>query len=389
MAEYPPISNENLEALCGVLGDTTQGLTGSAMSKLLDDAGIKDIEPTLTKRIRLFEALKAKQKEARCSNNVLDFIKRVMVPQRYVSNPEYYESFRGELNKALSFAGYKINKQGEIEILDKPATSLGEVVSDLPSKTKEEKSIFRVFISHSSKDVKYANFIKQYLSNNFKIDSFVAHSDIEPSKEWVDEILKTLMSKDCDIFIALITPNYKVSEWCNQEAGIAYCSKKLIFPIKLMLPGPEESALTKNGFLNKYQLLKWCAYETYERDQNAEAEYAKALLRAFYVQKIISFDQLIGSLETSYDWWDAAEKLSLILELDKTNQKLDDAALLSNSRAVRIIEISDNNQNIYNSWSARPNLKQIMEKYKEQIPHDIFDSLEKKINISTPNGGVL
>ena len=75
---------------------------------------LPDPLPSYTKRHRLYEALRAKQRMDGCSNNVLAFIRKVMNPVLYHSNPDYYASFRGKLNKPLAFSGYQVNERGEI-----------------------------------------------------------------------------------------------------------------------------------------------------------------------------------------------------------------------------------------------------------------------------------
>lgn len=67
----------------------------------------------MTKRDRLFEALRAKQNEDRCANNVLAFIKKVMDPVLYVDQQERFESRRSALNVVLAFSGICAGREGE------------------------------------------------------------------------------------------------------------------------------------------------------------------------------------------------------------------------------------------------------------------------------------
>lgn len=57
MALVPPFEETILRAICNILGDTSDGLTGSEIDQLLQDCGIEDPLPGYTKRERLFEAL--------------------------------------------------------------------------------------------------------------------------------------------------------------------------------------------------------------------------------------------------------------------------------------------------------------------------------------------
>src|SRR5205823_5205042 len=103
MATIPKIDDTKLEAICAVLGDTGAGLTGSEIGRLLSRSGIEDSVPGMTKRHRLFEALRARQAKDGCANNVLSFIQTAMDPVRFQNNHLEYEDLRGRLNEVLSF----------------------------------------------------------------------------------------------------------------------------------------------------------------------------------------------------------------------------------------------------------------------------------------------
>jgi uncharacterized protein (TIGR02391 family) len=117
-----PLDESHLEAICEVLGDTSAGLTGSEIGRYLDACGIKDSNPGLTKRYRLFTALQARQATDGCSNNVLAFIKKVMNPVRYHANPTRFDEFCQRLNKPLAFVGYQVDKHGELLIVSAART---------------------------------------------------------------------------------------------------------------------------------------------------------------------------------------------------------------------------------------------------------------------------
>jgi len=115
MTQIPSIQKNILEKACDVLGDTETGLTGSEIGKYLRQCNIVDVNPGMTKRIRLFEALEQKQDKDRCANNIFAFITTVMNPVLHVGHKEYFERKRKELNEVLSFAGYILNNQGQIQ----------------------------------------------------------------------------------------------------------------------------------------------------------------------------------------------------------------------------------------------------------------------------------
>lgn len=113
--KIPAFKEANLEQLCNVLGDTSTGLTGSEIGRYLRECGIDDPNPGMTKRIRLYDALVARQRADGCANNVCAFVQRVMDPVLHVQFPGYFESKQAELNRVLSFEGLRLNDEGKLE----------------------------------------------------------------------------------------------------------------------------------------------------------------------------------------------------------------------------------------------------------------------------------
>ena len=126
MPTIPTLDEAQLEAVCRVLADTGDGLTGSEISRLLGQCGIGDPEPTTTKWCRLHAALGQRQRRDGCGNAVLRFIAEAMAPVRYAqARPGSYEDFRHRLNKALAFCGYTVAATGQLERVT-PARTLEE-----------------------------------------------------------------------------------------------------------------------------------------------------------------------------------------------------------------------------------------------------------------------
>jgi uncharacterized protein (TIGR02391 family) len=111
----PSFNKANLEQVCNVLGDTATGLTGSEIGRYLSECGIADPNPTMTKRIRLYDALVARQRSDGCANNICAFIQRVMNPVLHVQSPDYFKMKQAELNRVLSFEGLRLSDEGKME----------------------------------------------------------------------------------------------------------------------------------------------------------------------------------------------------------------------------------------------------------------------------------
>jgi len=119
MSVIPKLDENILQEICSLIGDTDSGLSGSEIGRLLSQCGIDDLEPTITKRVRLFEALKGRQGKDGCSNNVFAFIQRVIDPIRYTTYPDLFRQRRDSLNIILAFRGYEVGNDGKVRIVEK------------------------------------------------------------------------------------------------------------------------------------------------------------------------------------------------------------------------------------------------------------------------------
>lgn len=110
----PLFSDQQLEAICQEIADTSAGLTGSEIGRLLSQAGIPDPDADVTKWRRLCHALHAAQANVRSGNIVGDFIQRAMDPLRYVGRTAAFEERRAGLNRVLAFAGIAVGDDGKL-----------------------------------------------------------------------------------------------------------------------------------------------------------------------------------------------------------------------------------------------------------------------------------
>jgi len=101
---------------------------------------------------------------------------------------------------------------------------------------------FKLFLSHLA-SYKHKIAMLQTALFKYGISSFVAHEDIEPTKEWLHEIERALLSMDA--LAAILTPGFKDSNWTDHEVGIAIGRNCLVIPIR--------KGMDPYGFIGKYQ----------------------------------------------------------------------------------------------------------------------------------------
>src|SRR6266481_6622324 len=91
------------------------------------------------------------------------------------------------------------------------------------------KGMLRLFITHLSANRAFAGKLQEELQN-YGISSFVAHSDIEPTLEWQNEIETALST--CEGFVAFLHPDFHKSNWTDQEIGFAMGRGVPVFAVR-------------------------------------------------------------------------------------------------------------------------------------------------------------
>lgn len=207
-----------------------------------------------------------------------------------------------------------------------------------------------IFISHSTYDLSYVNDLTSELEFlGFKV--FVAHRDIEPSAEWLDEIVAAL--KSYEIFIAYITNNFKNSAWCDQESGIAYVHNRKIIPIiaeKKMIP---------YGFLNKYQ--KFGIYS--ERSLHP---YRWSRIIASKIFDLLYKDSLFKS-KLRESVFGVVPLVSNFYFANALFNKLPMLEPFSKDEIIRIIGESNTNRQIYEAGEAIDVLRDFIKRYENDL----------------------
>jgi len=226
----------------------------------------------------------------------------------------------------------------------------------------EEKSpiyigrTLRVFISYSTEEKELAGDFKRALEE-LGLEIFLAHEDINPSLDWQKTILENLESTD--IFMPIITEKFKQSAWTDQESGIALIKDKFIVPIAI-------DGYTPYGFLNKFQAFKHnsklpiSASKIVEAIIQAKPRFASPLL-----------DSLIKSFAISHSYDDAGLKSSPFLKF----------TIMTKEQVNEIFRASVKNDQIFDSRSARSNIKALFLKYRYLMNEDLVEEVVKIFNL--------
>jgi len=199
------------------------------------------------------------------------------------------------------------------------------------------KEYFRLFISHLSTDKILAHKIKESL-NFYAISGFVAHSDIEPTKEWVSEI--ELALNTCNAGIAIMSPKFHESKWTDQEIGVIIGRDELIIPIR--------NGLDPYGFIGKYQAI------TYSDEKKLSEEIFNVLVRHEKTKKGMAY-AVMTMFEASGSFSGAKRNLELVKKIEFWDDVL----------VKRLEKSVENNSQIERSFGLPDSINYLLSKLKE------------------------
>jgi hypothetical protein len=203
---------------------------------------------------------------------------------------------------------------------------------------------FRLFLSHLAREKEFAGGVQLVLRWE-GIDSFVAHTDIEPSAEWVRTIDSAL--RTCDALAAFLHEGFKESNWCDQEVGFVYGRRKPLIPVAIdLLP---------YGFLGQFQALK-CWGET----PHAVARKILEILLKRPDTRDEVIDAQLSAFVSAHSF-DHANGISDRLSADMV------AADWTPTRIAKV-EAALKNSQVSNGFRAAPWAKAILQRHRQQSP---------------------
>lgn len=198
---------------------------------------------------------------------------------------------------------------------------------------------FRVFLTHVSAHKEFAADLQLALLKH-AIYAFVAHVDIEPTREWQDEIEKALLTSD--VLVALMTPDFHASNWTDQEIGICRGRGIPIMPVRM--------GLDPYGFIGKYQALQGFQ----KAPEQIANEIFEILIKKEPLKKRMA-QAVVNMFADSKSFRRAKENLGLVWRIEHL---LDDDLLNQLNEAVK------NNGQVNGSFGVPDSIRHLNNKVK-------------------------
>jgi hypothetical protein len=159
-----------------------------------------------------------------------------------------------------------------------------------------KSGFLRLFVSHLSSNKSRMSVLKAGLAT-WGISAFIAHEDIEASREWRDEVEAGLETMEA--LAAVVEPGFKESDWCVQEVGYALGRKVDIIPLR--------AGLDPFGFFGKYQGIQIKG----RLPEQVACDIAQVLLK-----KPQHREKVLQSMSIAFSTLDSEKKVENISTLD-------------------------------------------------------------------------
>lgn len=205
--------------------------------------------------------------------------------------------------------------------------------------SSKEGSMLKIFLSYSTKDKRHVEKFKAVFEEYYGATAFLAHQDLNVSDQWKKRILKEIDT--ADVYVAVLTGNFKNSDWTAQEAGIALKRKIKIASLQV--------TVKPYGFLADHQAGKI--------KLNHPHEACDAVIRGVIDRKALRVKLING-------FTDAFIKSE---SYDFTNQmthKLDLLGKFSKSLITKLVTGACQNDQIYDAQKTKYLLFEFVERHK-------------------------
>ncbi len=190
-----------------------------------------------------------------------------------------------------------------------------------------EPGYLRLFLSHKSQHKEQIGGLKKQLAA-FGISGFVAHEDIEPTKQWQSEIEKALFSMHA--LVPFLTEDFHNSNWTDQEIGVAIGRGIPVIPIHL--------GTDPYGFIGKYQAVQGKGKKpSVLANELAELVLAQHALREVALDAFLTRFQSAGSFQEANSLMVLLDA-HLVTATPETVERLENAAK-TNSQVRAAFEV--------------------------------------------------
>lgn len=164
---------------------------------------------------------------------------------------------------------------------------------------------YRVFLSHAHEQESSANYLRQALLE-YGITAFVAKNDINAGEAWRTVIENALFTSNA--LVAILTPEFYHSQWCQQEVGFGLGRNIFCLPLK------KNEKSNPSGIFGKCQALDVTndtdakpvakkIFDSFSSNEKTSKEYSmqivKLLLQSSDIEEALHWGKLLSDFKNT------------------------------------------------------------------------------------------
>lgn len=123
MTTVPSIDNTYITMICDAFVALEDVISDGELGALIISSGIQDLHHNASRHRRLTSAFIADQDHHRCADNLAVFMKRAGFHIKKSRGETAYKRYMNQMNQVLSFAGYELDAQSDLKLLDRSKTT--------------------------------------------------------------------------------------------------------------------------------------------------------------------------------------------------------------------------------------------------------------------------
>lgn len=200
-----------------------------------------------------------------------------------------------------------------------------------------QRGMFKVFVSHLAAH-KVAAGELQSAFERYGVGAFVAHTDIQPTEEWQNQIEIALAT--CDAVVALLHEGFHESKWTDQEIGYAMGRGVLVVTVRL--------GQDPYGFIGRFQAVAGLG-----KNANALAlELAETFIKHSRTGPRFTA-ALVFRLEYAREYRETRAVVSLLSRTQWGTREL----------AARCLQAIDSNDQVRDAWGMVDQIRAMVQRW--------------------------
>lgn len=279
-----------------------------------------------------------------------------------------YDAFNINPNNCVRLVEYVYNKENLkfdfSEIKNYINNVSNENTLELPKSSSDE---LKVFISYSSSDYDKAKLVYE-MFDDAEIDCFLAKLDLKGGIKWNPIILQNLLNSN--VFILILSSNFRDSAWCNQEASIAFLQQEINDAILIPISIDDTYSY---GIFYDVQAVNYSEFHSLEEFVNLidnESISFENAIKKVNAKKFKEVNDIVNELRGSTNFYQSNDIFTRLSSKKISSYQVDE-----------VMEIALSNDQVLYSFKCSPFLSKNIRKFEGKLNDENIEKLKEYLDL--------